>query len=539
MPTTAPTPSQIETLDTLKAENARLREELAKRQALPEDMAATITKLLETERALRARERDLRAILDNMPSMIGYWDRDLRNRFGNHAYRIWFGIDPADMPGMHIRDVIGEERYRLNLPYIEAALRGEPQTFERAIPTPDGRAVRHSLAQYIPDVVDGEVQGFFVLVSDITAVKEAEARAAASTSRFDELVRRISVGVYTFRVEPDGRMGFDYVSPRLCELIDIPAEDLLRDHTLVFAATHPEDRQDLIDTNARAVTSGEPFHWEGRVLIRGETRWFHLDSTATPLPGGGASWNGVVTDITPQKMLELELRVSNSDLKQFAYVASHDLKSPLRNIVSYLQLLERRYGDRFDADAREFIGYAVGGAKQMTALIDDLLDYSRIDSRAREFAPVALDDLAAEIVDRHRAAIAAAGATVTVQDRLPVVMGDAIQLGQLLFNLLDNALKYRIPDRAPTIRLTAERTGADWTIALADNGIGIDAEFAERVFAIFQRLHSAEAYPGTGIGLALCKRVVERHGGRIWVESAPAGGCVFKFTLPANPPRPV
>jgi PAS domain S-box-containing protein len=179
-------------LRALEAENARLRAALARQPPLD--------RLQAVEDRLRERERDLRSILDNLPSMIGYWDRDLRNRFGNHAYLTWFGIDPERMPGMHIRDVIGAERYRLNLPYIEGALRGEPQIFERAIPTPDGQGIRHSLANYIPDIVDGEVRGFYVLVTDITAAKAADAALLEAHAQLErrvvertEQLRRLAV----------------------------------------------------------------------------------------------------------------------------------------------------------------------------------------------------------------------------------------------------------------------------------------------------------------------------------------------------------
>lgn len=521
-------------LAALREENAQLKAELAQRAALPQEMAASITKLMETERILRRRERDLQSVLDNMPSMIGYWDRALRNRFGNHAYQIWFGIEPSRLPGMHIKDVIGEERYRLNLPHIEAVLRGEPQMFERTIPCPNGNGMRHSLARYIPDIIDGETQGFFVLVSDITEVKNAEAAIIRSNARYDELVRCISVGVYTFRSRTDGAMAFEYLSPRVCALLDLDAEAVLADVDAAFTTVHPEDRQSLIDANHRAVTTLEPFRWEGRFVVRGEPRWILIESAATPGDDGDSLWNGVITDITERKSLEMALRLSNTDLNQFAYVASHDLQTPLRNIISYLQLLERRYAAKLDADARDFIGFAVNGAKQMTALINDLLEYSRIDSQGKAFAPASLGDMLGDALDNLRHAMDEVGAKVEVADQLPTVLGDQIQLRQLLQNLLGNAIKYRRPDCAPRIRITTERAGPYWTIAIADNGIGIDAEFFDRVFAIFQRLHTSARYPGTGIGLALCKRVVDRHGGRIWVESGENGGCVFKFTLPAE-----
>ncbi len=231
-----------------------------------------------------------------------------------------------------------------------------------------------------------------------------------------------------------------------------------------------------------------------------------------------------------------ELERSNAELQQFAYVASHDLQEPLRTITSYTQLLRRRYQGRLDEDADLFIGYAVEGAARMQTLIRDLLTYSRVGARPQALVPTALGTVVAGACANLRAAIDERGATVTY-DSLPTVDADPGGLGQLLQNLIGNALKFCPPDRAPHIAIMAHRQdGQDrlWAISVRDNGIGLDPAYAERVFVIFQRLHTREEYAGTGIGLAICKRIVERHGGRIWVESRPGEGATFTFTIPAG-----
>jgi light-regulated signal transduction histidine kinase (bacteriophytochrome) len=248
---------------------------------------------------------------------------------------------------------------------------------------------------------------------------------------------------------------------------------------------------------------------------------------------------GIATDITERKRYEealraatRELRRSNKELEQFAYVASHDLQEPLRIISSYLQLLERRYRHELGPDGQEFIGFAVEGARRMQHLINDLLAYSRLGTRGTVLRPTAAAKAVQRALGNLQAVIEESQAVVTVGD-LPVVTGDEGQLAQLFQNLLSNAIKFRRPGQAPHVDVSAERCEDGWRFAVRDDGIGIDAAHLDRIFFIFQRLHLQEEYPGTGIGLALCKRIVERHGGRIWVESEPGRGATFFFTLNA------
>jgi light-regulated signal transduction histidine kinase (bacteriophytochrome) len=225
----------------------------------------------------------------------------------------------------------------------------------------------------------------------------------------------------------------------------------------------------------------------------------------------------------------VELKRSNEELEQFAYVASHDLQEPLRMVASYTQLLERRYGDKLDDNAREFIAFAVDGARRMQALIDALLQYSRVGSRAGEMAQVDLN----EVLDAARinltVAIEEAQAEV-IADKLPSVVADQTQMIQLFQNLIGNAIKFRGEQR-PCVHVSATPESGRVHVVVKDNGIGIDPRYANRIFMVFQRLHTQAEYPGTGIGLALCRKIVERHGGAIWVESEPGKGAAFHFTL--------
>lgn len=228
----------------------------------------------------------------------------------------------------------------------------------------------------------------------------------------------------------------------------------------------------------------------------------------------------------------LALERSNIELQQFAYVASHDLQSPLRSISSYVQMIERRLGNTVDEEAQRWIRSAVEGTQRLSKLIRDLLEVSRIDSRAQSFVPVPLNDVVDDAMALLQETLADAGAEVNCQP-LPTVLGDRSQLVQLIQNLLSNAIKYR-GDAAPRIDIHASGGALEWEIHVVDNGIGIASDQCERVFEIFRRLHTHKAYPGTGIGLAVCRRVVTRHGGRIRVESQPGSGSDFIVNLPLS-----
>ncbi|MFF3886248.1 CHASE3 domain-containing protein [Streptomyces sp. NPDC001914] len=242
------------------------------------------------------------------------------------------------------------------------------------------------------------------------------------------------------------------------------------------------------------------------------------------------------TDLDAQAV---ELRRSNAELEQFAYVASHDLQEPLRKVASFCQLLEKRYGDQLDDRARQYIDFAVDGAKRMQILINDLLTFSRVGRVNDARLPVDLDQALSKALANLDSSITESGASVDRPDELPRVVGDPTLVTMLWQNLIGNAVKFRHPDRPPHVRVTCEPDPEDsgaWRFCVTDNGIGIPAEFEEKVFVIFQRLHARDAYGGTGIGLALCKKIVEYHGGRIWIDTTHTDGTRFCFTIPSADP---
>ena len=247
----------------------------------------------------------------------------------------------------------------------------------------------------------------------------------------------------------------------------------------------------------------------------------------------------ILSDETARKQLQDSLTESNAALEQFAYVASHDLQEPLRTMGVYAQLLAKKYQGKLDSDADVFINHIVAGSNRMSTLVKDLLAYARTATEIERPSSIALDEDLEAALTLLAQAIEESGATVT-HDPLPTMQLDRGQMVRLFQNLVGNALKYRNPNESPKIHVGAEQRGEEWVISVQDNGIGFDPQYAASIFAPFKRLHTVAEYPGTGVGLAICRRIVEGHGGRIWAESAPGEGATFRFTLPAEgqePPR--
>jgi PAS domain S-box-containing protein len=270
----------------------------------------------------------------------------------------------------------------------------------------------------------------------------------------------------------------------------------------------------------------------------GEECYIHLSLSLRCDPQGSPI--GIVgygIDITARKQAEkkqerllTEVQQVNAELQQFAYIVSHDLNEPLRTIVSFLQMLTLRLQGSLTAEVQEYVAFAVDGARRMQQMIADLLAYSRAGGQDLTFAPVECEALLARILNDLQIAIKESGGTIT-HDRLPTVTGDVTHLGQVLQNLIGNALKFR-REVPPRVHISARHEGQHWQFSIHDNGIGIDPTCTNRIFQVFHRLHTRDKYQGTGIGLAICKKIIERHGGRIWVESMPGHGSTFYFTLP-------
>ncbi len=399
---------------------------------------------------------------------------------------------------------------------------------------------------------DGELIGTCGVVMDVSdrhqqeqEIKRLNAALAVQRQRLEQIIANVPGIVYeSVGSVQDDSFKLTYISTYVETMLGYTSAELIAQPELWRGIIFTEDWPELIERITRTQSDGTSANLRFRVLTR-DQRLLYVELYASILRSTGDTpigSVGVMMDVTQRQQQEAaiqryaaELRRSNAELEQFAYVASHDLQEPLRMVTSYLQLVEQRYADKLDDSGKEFIDYAVDGAARMKELINDLLTYSRIQRAAVENTPVAMDEVFERVVHNLQLQIEDTGAAVT-SDPLPVVTANRVQMVQLLQNLIGNALKF-CAGRPPRVHVSAERQGDMWRFAVRDNGIGIEAAYLERIFVIFQRLHTRSEYEGTGIGLAICRRIVEKHGGQITVESTPGEGSTFYFTLPVQRPE--
>ena len=503
-----------------------------------------ITARKQAEAALRESEERFRSVVDSANDGILVYDKQLNVIAGNLAAERILGLPLAN--------IIGAAGFTSLLPCVHAdgspilpderptrltVKSGKPLTGQIVgIYRADGSMNWVSVnTGFLRRPGDTDWYGVVSTIGDITKQRHAELALSASEALYRQTFELATAGIA--HVDLSGR--FMKVNRRLCEILGYGEQELIG--RPVKEISHPEDRN-LTDSQRMRVRSGEKpsVRFEKRYIRKsGAIVWVDL-SVALACDASGVPQYEIALfdDITERKKAEAalreaheELKRSNAELEQFAYVASHDLQEPLRMVSSYTQLLMRRYGDKLDGDAKDFTAFIVDGATRMKQLIEDLLAYSRVGTRDKNFKPVDAESSLKRALTNLRAAIQDSGATVT-QDKLPTIPCDEVQLAQLFQNLIGNALKFRKPDVAPAVHVGAAEQGAEWEFTVRDNGIGIEPQYFERIFMVFQRLHDKGEYPGTGIGLAIVKKVVESHGGRIWLQSEPGAGTTFHFTMP-------
>jgi PAS domain S-box-containing protein len=367
-----------------------------------------------------------------------------------------------------------------------------------------------------------------------TALREREEAlqdAEKARERFHFLAESMPQKIFT--ATPSGDR--DYFNRQWTEFTGLSFEQM--ENWGWTQSIHPDDVEADVRNWRQSIETGEPFHLQHRLRRADGTYWWHLTRAHAMRDARGniSMWIGSNTDIHEQKQREEELRRANEDLQQFAYSASHDLQEPIRNVAVYSEIVAKRYNNLLDADGRQFLGFLTEGGRRLATLIDDLLTYARVGVIDDQMTAVDSSAALRHALSSLAQVIRESGAAVTY-DPLPQVYMGASHLQQVFQNLIGNALKYRRVDQ-PQIHISAVDQGAAWRFSVQDNGIGIDPQYKEKIFGVFKRLHRDQKYSGTGIGLAICQRVVERYGGRIWVESSPGQGATFFFTVPEHAPR--
>jgi PAS domain S-box-containing protein len=451
-----------------------------------------------------------------------------RVAWSEELYRI-YGLAPGGWTATfegYLERVHPEDRERVAGIVRQALADGRPFRFVERIVRPDGEVrVLDSEGQVIVEE-DGRPREMVGVCQDVTERARVEGELETSRALYQGLFEDAPDALLVAdtegrlqRVSRQAEVVFGYAAG---ELIGLPVETLLPER---FRESHAVYRAGFAaQPRRRAMGAGLELYGRRKDGVE-----FPVDVMLSPLGTGEVL--AVVRDITDRKRFEAELKRSNEELERFAYVASHDLQEPLRMVASYTELLARRYRGRLDADADEFIRFAMDGANHMSQLINDLLAYSRVGSRPLDPGPADAEAALERALANLRLAVKETGAEVS-HDPLPTVRVESGQLVQLLQNLIGNALKFHGPE-PPRVHVSAALRDGSWLFSVRDNGIGIAPEHHQRIFLMFQRLHGRKEYRGTGAGLAICQRIVERHGGRIWVESSLGRGATFYFTLPA------
>lgn len=487
-----------------------------------------VTDFKERERRLERRTAELATelseiygrITDGFLALNEEWEFTYVNERAEEILR----LDENELLGTDIWETFSEkqgtefeERYR------EALSTQESVSFEAYYPPHDAWYEEH---------VHPSETGLSVYFQDITEQTEARRKLHEREQQLSALMENVPGMVYRCRNERGWPMKF--VSDA-CQTLSGYDPSALEEGEITWGedVVVEADRETLWNEIQTAADGQGTFSETYRIeTATGDRRWVRDHGRIAVDETDGDRWiEGIISDVTERKRLETELEASNERLEQFAYAASHDLQEPLRMVARYVQLIENRYEDRLDEDGKAFLKFAVDGAERMKEMIDGLLEYSRVETTGGPLEPVDLDDVVAETMADIQLKVDESDAEITINE-LPVVNGDISQLRQVFQNLFENAIEYS-GDEPPCVHVTADRTGSDWTISVRDEGIGIDDDNHDCIFEVFNRLHGYDEHGGTGIGLALCKRIIEHHGGEIWVESNSDGGATFSFTLPA------
>lgn len=487
-----------------------------------------VTEYKRTENALKESQARLQSILDHTPTLINIKDLAGRYVLINQKAETVLGIANEDIRGKTPFDVFSEKTAEQIIAHDKRVIDSQSslKTEENVL---SEYGIQTLLSVRFP-IFDnnGELIAIGGIFTDISERKKAEEEMLVKERAIESSINAIAIA--------DLQGNLTYVNASFLRLWGYEDMDNVIGEKVLDFWHSTEKASEVVQA------LGANGHWTGELVGKKKNGSLFdvqlsanmvFDKSQTPI-----CMMASFIDITEQKRAERQLKEtmrelerSNKELEQFAYVASHDLQEPLRMVTSYLQLLEKRYENQLDEDAQEFIYYAVDGAKRMQSLISDLLSYSRIKSRAKTMKNVNFQEIVERAKEHLTFMIEESEAEITY-DELPTLKVDRGQMVQLIQNLINNSIKYN--HNKPVIHISAKKQNNEWIFSVTDNGIGINAKYFERVFQIFQRLHTKREYSGTGIGLAICKKIIERHNGKIWVESEEDDGATFYFSIPKN-----
>ncbi len=493
-----------------------------------------ISDLKRAENALKESEQKYRELTDLLDEAVFELDLEGRFTYSNRKGLSSLGFNSDDLKkGLTVFQVVSPPDVDIAKASLARAITdGDTGAVEFNMIRKDGTtfpAVTHGSAI----TRNGAVVGIRGIVFDISDLKRAEQALKDSEERISTLLKSLHEGIWA--LDKDDITTF--VNPRMAEMLGYTEEEMLGRTVYSF---NDDQWKKFTEGQMQRRKQGIPEQVEGELVGKDGRRVYALFETSPILDKDGNYVGSIagVQDITARKIGEerlqrtmAELDRSNKELEQFAYVTSHDLREPLRMMTSFSQSLEKRYKDRLDSTANEYIHFIVDGASRMQKLIDDILVYSRVTTRAQPFAAVDMEKVFEDALFNIQGAMEEAKAEIT-HDPLPIVQADASQMRQVMQNLIGNAVKFSREGVSPQVHVSARSEAGAWLFSVHDNGIGIDPELFGRLFNLFQRLHPPDKYPGTGVGLAVTKKIVERHGGRIWVESKPGQGSTFLFTIP-------
>lgn len=489
-----------------------------------------ITERKLNEEKIVESERFLKTITENIPAMITYWDAGLYCRFANQASLVWFDKTEPELLGAHKIELLGQEEFAQFEKHINGVLGGNAQRFEHEFHKDSDKHIFADI-QYLPDRSSGLTKGFYSLIYDITELKQAELAKKLALEERNNILKSIDDGFFAV----DNNWKVTYWNNMAEKLLQTPVANIIgRRLWEVFP-----DTVGLLSYQKyhEAVATKQAVRFEDHYPAL--QVWYEI--SAYPSNNGLSVYFKDITSRKTSESLLMDLSLSlqqytkdlaksNADLEQFAYVASHDLQEPLRMITSFLTLLERKYGNKLGDTGKQYLHFAVDGAKRMRQIILDLLEFSRVGSYNNKLEEIDLNQLVEEILVLYRTQIKEKNAEIRYE-KLPRVSSHRIPLRQVLQNLIGNALKYQKNQQSPLVKISSKEVNNHWVISVQDNGIGIAAQYYEKIFAIFQRLHNKDEYTGTGIGLAITKKIVENLGGKIWVSSELGKGSTFYFTI--------